>query len=275
MPIGNGDINFLYSGGTTNTDPNLSLGGDPSIHSILGTTLFQNVSVEESANGSVNYRCLYVSNDNGTETLYNAVVLISDEIPEGASVQLGYIFLDDRQFVNVSNFSSIIGGSFTLQYTDLTTHNIVVAYANPLSQWATNFQTAIRTITNLEEVTVSGSYNIASDNATFEINFTGTAGGRYHGILTQVSNNLTYSAAAPIISIVKSVNGSPINSVADSIDAQTTPPTSVVFTTADTIIGQLRPLDIVPVWIKRTVASGTPAQNQDGFTLRIYGTALP
>lgn len=275
MPIGNGDINFLYSGGTTNTDPNLSLGGDPSTHSILGTTLFQNVSVQESANGSVNYRCLYVSNDNGTETLYNATVLISDEIPEGASVQLGYIFLNDRQFVNISNFSSITGGSFTLQYTDLTTHPIVVSYANPLSQWATDFQTAIRAIPNLEEVTVSGSYNIASDTVVFEINFVGTAGGRYHDVLTQTSNDLAYSALAPVLSIIKSVNGSPINSGADSIDAQTTPPTGVVFTADDTIIGQLRPLDIVPVWIKRTVSAGTPAQNQDGFTLRIYGTALP
>lgn len=275
MPIGNGDINFLYSGGSTNNNPDLSLGGDPSTYSILGTTLFGNVSVEESAAGSVNYRCLYVSNDNGTETLYNAAVLISDEIPEGASVQLGYIFLDDRQFVTISNFSSITGGSFTLQYTDLTTHSILVPYASPLSQWATDFQTAIRAITNLGDVTVSGSYNIASDTATFEINFVGTAGGRYHEILTQISNDLTYSASAPLLSIIKSVNGSPINSVADSIDAQTTPPTGVVFTTSDTTIGELRPLDIVPVWIKRIVAAGTPAQNQDGFTLRIYGTALP
>lgn len=90
------DIKKYYSGGSANTDPNASLGGEISSTTITSNqlqNLFANVSPAERASGKVDYRCFYFKNEHLTETLKDAVVYIASQTPSSdTSVEIG---LDD------------------------------------------------------------------------------------------------------------------------------------------------------------------------------------
>lgn len=80
MAIVSGNIDFHLSGGTSNTDPDLSIGGAISTTQITNASthnLFDIVSSAESSAGDTEYRCFYVKNAHGTLTLQNAVIYIS------------------------------------------------------------------------------------------------------------------------------------------------------------------------------------------------------
>jgi hypothetical protein len=272
MTIAISDIKYLYSGGVSNTNQNLSLGGSPSIYQVTNNLLFDNVTAVQSSSGATDYRCIYITNDNATDSLYNATIYISYETPGTVNVQLGFLTQNDRQYVNISNFDSITGGTITLTYTDTSTQNFTFSYNSDISVFSSNFQTAINAIGGLEDVTVSGSTSLGS--VVFEINFLGGSANRYHETLSENANNLTYTGSAPVVSIVKSVDGSPINREAESIDFETITPTSVLFSDSPYIIEELKGLDIIPVWVKRVVSPNTAAVENDGFTLKIKGNAV-
>jgi hypothetical protein len=272
MTIAISDIKYLYSGGVSNTNQNLSLGGSPSIYQVTNNLLFDNVTALQSSAGATDYRCIYITNDNATDSLYNATIYISYETPGTVNVQLGFLTQDDRQYVNISNFATITGGTITLTYTDTSSHNFTFSYNSDISVFSSNFQTAITAIGGLEDVTVAGSASLGS--VVFEINFLGGSANRYHETLSENANNLTYTGSAPVVSIVKSVDGSPINREAESIDFETITPTSVLFSDSPYIIEELKGLDIIPVWVKRVVSANTVAVENDGFTLKIKGNAV-
>jgi hypothetical protein len=92
-------------------------------------------------------------------------------------------------------------------------------------------------------------------------------------VLKTGGNNLVASQTTTI-SVVKSVSGGPINRIADVIDVDTTTPNNIVFNTTASV-GDIRPLDSIPIWIKRTVPANTPAVENDGFVLRIKGDGIP
>lgn len=273
MPILPGNITYLYSGGATNNNPNLSLGGEPSIYSVNNNTLFDNVTSSQATTGSTDYRCLYISNDSATDSLYNSEIFILYDPSGGADIEIGFEIQNDRQNINITNFSYVTGGTITLTYTDTTTHNFTFSYDSDVSVFASNFQSAINALEYLSEVTVSASYDAGSNTLSFEVNFLGDAGSRYQELLTLQTNSLTYSGSAPNVTASKSVNGAPINQEATLIDVETTPPTSVVFFTTAYSFGTFRNLDVIPVWIKRIVAPDSPALEVDGFSLRIKGDA--
>jgi len=83
MSILSSDIKFYLSGGASNADPNLSLGGVISATAIVDNSLqnlFDNVSGAEHTAGDTNYRCLYVKNES-LETAYNVKIYIDTNTP--------------------------------------------------------------------------------------------------------------------------------------------------------------------------------------------------
>lgn len=96
MPISSADIVFYLSGGASNTDPDLSLGGARSTTAITEAAqnnLFDDISTGESTAGDTEYRCFYVRNDNGASpglTLSNAVVWLQSDTPNSdTSIEIG------------------------------------------------------------------------------------------------------------------------------------------------------------------------------------------
>jgi hypothetical protein len=73
MPIVFTDIEYRLSGGSSNSDPNASLGGAKSSTEV-GSNLLDDVSSGEAATGDTEYRCFYVHNGHGSLTLENAVI---------------------------------------------------------------------------------------------------------------------------------------------------------------------------------------------------------
>jgi hypothetical protein len=274
MAVGPNDISFVLSGGSANIDPDLSLGGDPSAQPIVMSVLFDDLTEAETAAGHTDYRCFYLTNDNASDALYSTKVFIESEVDGGATVQMGVFSRNERQQIVISNYSSLNGGDFVLRYesTDIT-----IAFNSTPASFAAVLQTELETIGDFTQG-VLVSANVSGASIIFEIDFAGNSGNRYHPILQEVSNNLTPLTMANI-SISKLVDGSPINAIADEIDADTTPPTGVVFgypTEVSPIsIGTLYGLDVVPIWIKRTIVADTEAVEDDGMTIRVKGEPIP
>ena len=85
MPIVTADLAYRLSGGASNTDPTLSIGGAKSTTAVNGATLFDAVSSAESAAGDVEYRCYYAHNGHATLTLTSAVAWISANTPSAST----------------------------------------------------------------------------------------------------------------------------------------------------------------------------------------------
>lgn len=80
MAIVASDIKYRYSGGASNSDPLLSIGGAKSSVDV-GAGLFDDVSSSEAAAGDVEYRCIYVHNAHATLPLTNARIWIQTQTP--------------------------------------------------------------------------------------------------------------------------------------------------------------------------------------------------
>lgn len=270
MVLSSADVSMTYSGGSSNTNPDLSLGGVASLYAISGTRLFDDVTEAEATNGLTDYRCFYFNNESNVYSLYSAQILVSYTVPGDVIAQLGFNFQNDIQNITVAHYASVTSGSFILTYTDTSgNHNFTVNWNSSLSTWASNFQTAIRTIANLGDVTVTAS--VSGSNAIFEVSFIGVAANRHHDILVLNTNSLSPTES---ITITKIIDGGPINSVADSIDVSTTTPVGITFNSLTDSIGDIRPLDSIPIWVKRIVPVNSTAIENDGFTVQVQGLAL-
>ena len=82
MPITTSDIQIRLTGGSGNTDPNLSLGGAVSSTALVDNTthnLFDEVSGSESLAGDIEYRVLAVRNGHASLTMKSTKVYISQD----------------------------------------------------------------------------------------------------------------------------------------------------------------------------------------------------
>ena len=90
MSISSSDIQKLLSGGASNANPILSLGGVKSSVAVTGASIFDNISVVELAAGSVEYRGFYVQNVHATLTATNLTAWINSNTPSNLTdVALG------------------------------------------------------------------------------------------------------------------------------------------------------------------------------------------
>jgi len=82
MPIISTDIKYKLSGGASNADPMLSIGGAKS-SVVMPSGIFDDVASGEATSGDVEYRCLYVDNTHGTLSLQSAKAWIQAQTPSG------------------------------------------------------------------------------------------------------------------------------------------------------------------------------------------------
>src|SRR4029077_2826481 len=79
MPIVSSDLHYKLTGGSSNTDPNASLGGVPSTTDIVDNTsqnLFQNVTGAQSLAGLIDYRGVAFKNAHASLTLIGTHIWI-------------------------------------------------------------------------------------------------------------------------------------------------------------------------------------------------------
>lgn len=271
MVVTSGDIVYFMSGGSSNSDPDASIGGDPSSTPISPSAmnnLFSNISPEENSEGKIDYRCFYIFNQNGIDSLYNTIFYINSQTSGGSDITVGVKEATDVQKITISG--TVTSGSFTISYEG---DPVVVNYDSDLAVWNTNLEDGINNDTILSGVVSSASFG--SGNRSFTLRFEGADDNRYHELLEVVSNDLVGS---PTISISKLTNGSPVNSVADLLDFDTNSPNGVTFETptfeAPIDIGTLESSDGVPIWVRRVTLAGATPLEYDGFQFGIYGNPV-
>ncbi len=91
-----GDILYKLSvsaaaGNTTSSAPSTSLGDQVSTTAWAGGSLndlFDDISGAENAASTVDYRCIFIHNNNGANAYENAVIYLSSEVALGASIAI-------------------------------------------------------------------------------------------------------------------------------------------------------------------------------------------
>jgi hypothetical protein len=265
MGISASDISMVLSGGTSNTNPALSFGGQPSSTAIVAgvNNLFANVSATQAQAGYTDYRCIYVFNDNSTDSFYNVSISIQSQISGGSTVSLGILARNEVQQISITG--SPTGGYLVLKYEGSDTPHIV--WNNSPSAFAMNLQNGLNGTGGLTQVSVS-----SIGGSKWNITFAGADGNRNQNLLTVTTNALTPSGTPALSTITE---GGPRNDIAVSTGNVATAPTGVVFTSNTIIISTIRPEEGFPLWLKRVTPAGSSATALDSITFQIQGTVFP
>jgi len=264
------NISVVLSGGVTNINQNLSLGGAPSSYPITDglNNLYDDISPEEAEDGHEDYRCIYFFND-GANSVYEILVWIYDDYEEGAVMEIGTQSNDEIQRITISN-GPVTGGYIRINYGG---HEFDSPY-DDLEKWATTMETSFNTLPTLQDVTVRAQ-NSGSDTIIFDVTFGGRDGSQNHSVL-QVVDGLNPPEATVLVSV--SLEGGPVNTSAQEIGVETTPPGGVSFFAASEIspiaIPRLDPEDGFPLWIKRTIDANSDPKERDGFKIQFSAQTL-
>lgn len=271
MAISASDISLVLSGGSGNQAPNSALGGSPSATPVASSALnnlFADVTPEQATVGLEDYRCLYLFND-GEQPVYNLNLWIDSQLEGGSSVEIGIEEQNESQRITISG-ATVTGGSLTVSYLGFT---VTTSYNPDLGVWASNLQDGLNSLKDDNGVELLRQTVVRAQNngstLIFDVTFTGLDGKRDHELIQIADNNLTPTVNT---SVVLTLQGSPINTIAPAIDVATTPPGGVAFFAYSSIlpivIPKLSPADGFPFWVKRVTPAGTESTNVDGFTLR-------
>lgn len=264
------DIKFYYSGSGTAVNPELSLGGPRASQEVV--ELFDTVSAKKSRAGLIDYRCFYIKNTHADETLRNAKFYVDWERKSGSLVDVGVKHTKEVQAVEIM-------GSQPPNENDSMTLNLptygdfTVDYHVNITEWQGRFLTSIRGLDGMQDVQVEVAGEIGfPTNVVFTVYFLGQADSRKLQLMTVVQNNLDFQS----ISIVEIKEGSPISVTACTIPAVTTAPACVNFEYplrgSPIELGDLRPNDEFPVWLRRTTPSNTRIHLLDKIRLNVEGT---
>lgn len=276
-------IAFRHSAGPSNCDPCADLGGEISQCNITCDeldNLFHSIGPNLSRKGHEDYRCFYIQNISEF-TLRNAIIYFNGTgsgVPGtrgGTYTAIGVLLISEIQQVVVSGPAPPFEGQFFELQVPGYPSPFQVYYSPNITQWVGNFQTSIRAVEGLSEVVVTAEGTVP--NVTFTIDYGGheTTNAGVHGtqdhsrwmqssnraidLITVNSSNLTGCTVTPLPFLY----GSPVNTTATIIADEITPPAGITFDyyfRGNPIrIGNLLPLDYVPLWIRRTLPFPDPA----------------
>ena len=282
------DLSIVLSGGTININPNLSLGGNPSsspIPSGVLNNLFSDVASERE-DDLEHYRCIYIFND-GNTTIWNVQAWIQQlSEDDGSYMEIG--IQESNEFQRITINGSVSGGSLSLRYKNsVFTFN----HSSDLMVWANRLQQSLENLLDpsdsskvFRNVTVRAQ-STGVNQVIFDITWSGKDSKRnLEKIETLVDENQNDigNQLLPLGSIIVSKTtvrqGSPVNTIAQQIDVETTPPGDVGFfaasATSPVSIPRLDPEEGFPIWIKRFVPLNAIAKQDDGFSLVIRAQSL-
>lgn len=263
----NAFVKLFYSGGLNNGDSKKSIGGEISSYTIKSgkNNIFDSVRGNVYSSGITDYRCVYLKNTSQNRIFYMYFSL--DDFFLGSIMDLGFNFVNEIQSVTILNGPFTNGQNIVFSYKN---HSFTVIYDTNLATWLYNFNLAITQIVELQDVVVTG--NSDGSNTVFNITFQGSAGYKNHPLITLLGYSLT---PEPNITILKAVEGSPINTLASKILNSTNVPTNITFydapITSPVYLPMLDPGDFIPIWLRRTIYANTIPIENDGCNFIVYG----
>ena len=215
-----------------------------------------------TAGGLVDYRCIYVFNDNATQYWTDIIVYFvtnDDYVP----LTLGVYAANEVQQVTFGGPPSsgdITFGFGTAQANVLGDPDITVV--------AGNLQRAMNRIYPLSGVVVTPATLFEGLTVTFE----GADSHRAQPVLTVLQNNLGVTCTVQRIT-----GGGPIDTYPVQQIAATAAPPNVTFydpsEALPIILGVLRPNEYFPIWVCRSISTTAPA-GEVTFVFAISGTGV-
>lgn len=270
MPTMTADkIGFYLSGGSSNADPSLSLGGNPSTYAANGSAngLFGDASVAVALAGMVDYRCVYVFNESQDATLYGASVHIESEDSGDSFLTIGTLRRDESQVFSVGG--TVFFGSVNFSFEG---DEFSASWSGSPDSFAEEMQMALSSL-GLQGMEVTHSYLGSSHK--FTIVFGGPNGNRSQHLI-EIEENLLEGLGRPSVSLERQTSGSPVNTTAHQLATPEVPPFGVDFveTSASSklIVGDLGPGERFPLWIRRTIPAGASAKEGANALIRVSGT---
>jgi hypothetical protein len=259
------DISFMLSGGGSNKNPAMSLGGMPSSTPVSGTvnSLFGDITESQAVDGLVDYRCLYILNKSATGTLYSASVHVQSQLPGGSQVELGLARFSEVQVLQISG--SPVSGTLALR---LGTRGFSGTWGGSPEAFLASLMSSLSSV-GMGGVSVSYS---SGGTHLFTFRFLGSYNNKAQPLIEVMINGLSPASA---VSVSRQRQGSPINAVAPLLATPTVSPFEVIFSqtssTSKMVIGDLGPGDSIPLWIRRTTPAGTGFKENDSVTIRVSG----
>jgi len=277
MPTTASDIVVTLTGGSNNTNPNLSIGGNPSSYPISGNinNLFDNISNEQALSGHEDYRCIYIFNNNSSESIFNTRLYINEFEGNESKIYVGLDFSPENQRITING--NVSGGFFIIGFkppNQATIEYRTVYFNSDPATWAENLKEQLLTIPTIQDIniTVSGTFS----SRIFDVSFQSIEDLRSHDLFLINYSSLIGTNISS--SVTKIVVGSPINSIPALLDASTTIPYNVTFYETNInnqlYVGTLYPEEGFPLWIKRTTPINSNAIAGEGFGLKILGSPI-
>lgn len=260
------NIEFVLSGGATNTNPNQSLGGPPSSRPLIGVlnNLFDDVVLSDAQRGKIDHRCFYIFNDDSRNT-WDEVKLWIVSSPSCCTVELGFSFIDEIQQIR---FNGATSGSITFGFGDGL---FVLVWTNDSNQVAASIQSGLRRIPGLSDVSC-----VATSDSIYTVTFSGADGGRAQPLITILDNRLNSGATC---SVQRIIQGLPVNADTVKIAVSTASPYGIAFgpatEDAPIVIGRLEAGDGIPIWVRRTIPVNSTSVTDATFQLRLSGNIVP
>lgn len=127
MPIASTDINYQLSGGASNTDPTLALGGAMS-STAAGSTIINNITSAQAASGITKYRCFYLRNNDGTRTYQAARLWIQANTPNTSTdvaIGLGTSAVNGTEQTIASETTAPTGVTFSNTLVDFASGLVI------------------------------------------------------------------------------------------------------------------------------------------------------
>jgi len=256
MAIATTDHKAYLTGGSANTNVNLSLGGAISATLITDNVinnLFDNVSTAESLAGMTDYRCIAIKNENsvsaGSFTVNNMYAIIT----------LGTTDFTLIGATSVTASAFVIGTTYTITAIGTTDFTLIGAAANTVGTRFT--ATGAGTGTGTAVTTVFTATGVGTG--------TGTAGQIAQNVSVYISANTP--SPGTDVSIGLDPNGVSVDAVTTT--PETTAPTGVTFsqpTTAGVLtVGSILPQDYVNIWLRWVVTAGAAAYTNDSVSLSV------
>lgn len=259
------DIAFLLSGGSANQNPALSLGGGPSSTRVSGNlnSLFADVDAADATSGLADYRCFYILNDSETETLHSASIHVHIQSSGGSYADLGVAKATEVQSVQIAG--SPTSGAVSFRLGDVEFQG---SWGGSASAFVSSLASSLADA-GLGDLSVSHS---DGPPHTLTLTFLGSLDNKSHPLVEVVSNDLSPAAT---VSVSRTTQGLPINSLAPLLATPSTSPSGVAFSTssasAKILVGELGPGDSMPVWLRRTTPAGTEFKESDFVVVRLSG----
>jgi len=262
------DIVFVLSGGTENLDPSSSIGGAPSASPLTAdpNNLFSDVSGDVIDVGLIDYRCIYIFNDNTDRSFRDVKVWIESQEDTDSTVVIGIKAANQKQQLSFVNVQS---GTFKLNVDGHTT--AAITYVFNTAVLASNIQARLRGLPNSTAVVVT-----PVDSATYGVEWLAPDHNKKYPLMIVTDSTLTPDnpASPPSLTVSETQAGSPINAITVDIGDAKTPPTGVVFSSpsADSplSVGTLKPTEGFALWVRRTTIPDAKAA-ASGFKLKLTG----